>query len=184
VPDRQVPFKRIAKKQSEFIQSKYLPRGISLNDPRAMKREELIKLFEHIASREASHGPKKAFRFKAILSSRKKGELRNTRYFDDENPAPAPAVTQDPEPGPARTQDEDRGLGPAPAMAQNIGSVPATARDQLTSVDVTGPQLNPTLTFNPDYNFDPQHNLDPSLDPGFYNFANPDSLLTLPIRHP
>jgi hypothetical protein len=189
---------RIAKKQSEFIQSKYIPRGMSLNDPRAMKREVLIKLFEHIASREASHGTKKAFRFKAVLSSRKEGKLRKTSYFDDDNPAsgvtrepePVPADTQDdnrrqdpalaqaeataPEPEPADTQDDNRRQDPALAQAEAAAPAPASARDQSTMAEATRPQWNP-------YNFDTRHNLDPSLDPAYDVFADPDPSVTLPM---
>ena len=88
-------------KQRDFIKSKYIPRGVNLDDPRTMKRESIVKLFEHIAAREISHGVQDAFRFKNILSSRKQGALLPSRYSDENDtmapehdntiPAPAPA---------------------------------------------------------------------------------------------
>src|SRR3979490_1857787 len=82
-------------KQSDFIQAKYIPCGITLNDPRAMKREAMIQFFQHVAARQESHGNQDAFRFKAILPSRKKGTLCDAKYCDADagldQPAPAPA---------------------------------------------------------------------------------------------
>lgn len=80
IKDRQPPFTRIAKKQSEFVLSKYIPRGLTLQDPRTMLRGDIIKLFQHIGNRETSHGIKDAFRFKAVLSSRKEGSLGEVKY--------------------------------------------------------------------------------------------------------
>ena len=60
---------------------------MKLNDPRSMKQETLMKFFHYIASREVSHGIHEAFKFKAVLSSRKKGVLQKSRYNDgDEEP--------------------------------------------------------------------------------------------------
>jgi hypothetical protein len=49
-----------------------------------MKLEAIIKFFDHIKNREDSHGIQYAFRFKAVLSSRKKGVLCKARYSTDE----------------------------------------------------------------------------------------------------
>lgn len=48
-----------------------------------MKLDSLVMFFKHISNREASHGIAHAFRFKAVLSSRKKGILHPARYEDD-----------------------------------------------------------------------------------------------------
>ena len=48
-----------------------------------MKFEVMVKFFNHAAKREASHSIAHAFRFKAVLSRRKKGSLRLARYIDD-----------------------------------------------------------------------------------------------------
>jgi hypothetical protein len=55
---------------------------MELNDPRSMKQEALMKFFRYIASREVSHGIQDAFKFKAVLSSRKKGVLQKSMYND------------------------------------------------------------------------------------------------------
>jgi hypothetical protein len=60
-----------------------MPTDISLKDPRTMKLEALKKFFEHISRRQETHGTSHAFRFKNVLSSRKKGSLRPARYADD-----------------------------------------------------------------------------------------------------
>jgi hypothetical protein len=49
-----------------------------------MRQEDMIKFFEHVANRQASHGVKDAFRFKAVLTTRKKGDLGSTKYKDQE----------------------------------------------------------------------------------------------------
>lgn len=64
-----------------------------LKDPRGMKRDQLVKFFEHITAREGSHGIKEAFRFKNVLSSRKKGEICTAKY-PDFGRDPAPGLSQ------------------------------------------------------------------------------------------
>ncbi|KAF8809692.1 hypothetical protein BYT27DRAFT_7254409 [Phlegmacium glaucopus] len=77
---RQAPFQRIAARPSDFIDAEYLPNGITISDPRSMKLEAVVKLFQNITIREEAHGIPNAFRFKAILSSRKQGTLCEARY--------------------------------------------------------------------------------------------------------
>lgn len=92
-----------------------------------MKREAIINFFQHIARREPSHGVQNAFRFKAVLSSRKKGKLINTHYFDDyeptaaDGPDTAAAVPEDP----ALAEDTD------PAMGGEPDSDPALSGNQF-----------------------------------------------------
>jgi hypothetical protein len=45
-----------------------------------MKLNSMIKFFEHIATREQSYGVEDGFRFKAVLSSRKKGSIHPAKY--------------------------------------------------------------------------------------------------------
>lgn len=78
--ERPAPFGRISANPSEFIDAEYLPADISIKDPRSMKLNCLIAFFKHISAREASHGLCDAFRFKAVLSSRKKGTICEARY--------------------------------------------------------------------------------------------------------
>lgn len=109
-----------------------------MNDPRSMKREDIIKFFQHIALREGSHGIPNAFRFKAVLSSRKKGKLVKTRYFDDHEPA-LPEV-----PAPEQTEDTEPALlgGPDPA----IGECSMLDRPPDTREQVPTPAMTPELT--------------------------------------
>lgn len=53
-----------------------------------MTLKRLIGFFQHIANREDSEGVTNAFRFKRILTSRKKGEFTATLYAD--NPSRSP----------------------------------------------------------------------------------------------
>lgn len=104
VKDRQAPFTRIAQKQRDFIENKYIPRGLTLKDPRSMRRDEMITFLKHIGNRQLSHGIKDAFKFKAVLSSRKKGDIGGAKYHDPEpNPAYTMATTDDPTEHPSNT---------------------------------------------------------------------------------
>lgn len=47
-----------------------------------MKHSSLIKLFKHIKGQQISHGVRDAFRFKWVLSSRRKGHLIEAQYPD------------------------------------------------------------------------------------------------------
>ena len=91
---RQAPFTRLAQKPSDFIMRKYIPGGVKLDEPRAMKRDDLIKFFAHIHTREESYGIHEGFRFKSVLSSRKKGQLLDATYNNNVAPAPAPAINR------------------------------------------------------------------------------------------
>ena len=82
-PDRQAPFKQIRANNSDFINSDYLPSGISLTDPRSMKLDALISFFQHVSNREDLHGIQDAFRFRNVMIGRKKGIFRPARYKVD-----------------------------------------------------------------------------------------------------
>ena len=45
-----------------------------------MKQDHLIMFFRHVSDREQSHGIENAFRFKSVLSGRKKGSLLPAQY--------------------------------------------------------------------------------------------------------
>ena len=81
--NRQAPFEKIIINPSNFIDADCLPAGLSIRDPRSMRLESLILFFKHVAERETSHGIPYAFRFKAVLSSRKSGTMRPARYRYD-----------------------------------------------------------------------------------------------------
>ena len=91
----QTPFQQLSLKQSDFILSKYLPLDTTLDSPWTMHHETMVKVFKHIAARQASYGIQDAFRSKAVLLSCKKGSLRPACYFDSnvEQVSPAPEVT-------------------------------------------------------------------------------------------
>ncbi|KAF8805301.1 hypothetical protein BYT27DRAFT_7258411 [Phlegmacium glaucopus] len=171
-PEHQTPFTRISAKQSDFIQAKYIPRGITLNDPQAMKREAMIQFFQHVVARQESHGNQDAFRFKAILSSRKKGTLRDAKYFDADagvnEPAPAPAPRRKKK-APKATHDTVIADLNCQEMAQDI-QYSVTDNDPMMTfsddpVIMDQPQALPSLILDLAYNFDRPFDLDPSLDP-------------------
>ena len=72
-----------------------------MKEPRAMKLLGLIDFFKHVLQRETSHGIKKAFRFKAVLSSRRKGTLGPSRYKDDDEDSKS-NKSKDTSPAPVR----------------------------------------------------------------------------------
>lgn len=100
-----------------------------------MKREDIIKFFQHIATRETSHGVKNAFRFKAVLSSRKNGDICATSYCD-EHPAQAPEITEETTLYPAL------GRQPRPALTQQLD--PALT-EPTSLVQVPTPAMTPEL---------------------------------------
>ena len=60
-----------------------------------MKLKDLKAFFIHVGNRERSHGIPDAFRFKKVLSSRKKGTIYDARYREadldsDHTPVPTP----------------------------------------------------------------------------------------------
>jgi hypothetical protein len=198
VKDRQAPFSSIANKQSNFVQRKYIPRGVTLQDPRAMRREAITKFFKHIAAREASHGIQNAFRFKAVLSSRKKGNLCNTSYFDDDEPALSEEQALDDEVEPdlaggshiildsnpalspitSETTSDQSGIGQGPAPVPVPGLGPPTkrtkrARDKSRAGNSVN-STNPELSLDPAFRIDPPIILDPGLE--FHPFTNSQSL--------
>jgi hypothetical protein len=192
VKKRQVPFSRIAEKQTDFLHRKYVPRGLSLKDPRAMKREEMIDFFGHIRARQESElGTKDAFRFKAVLSSRKKGTVQESMYPEQILPAPTPVTEFSPLPPP--TPDPT----PVTATSSTILPVPAPAPAprpkprprQKIRADTSQPNIptqysfntfetdipsvlqntendsRPFLSLDPQFNVDQRIELDPTLDP-------------------
>jgi hypothetical protein len=114
----------MAEKQSDFVQSKYYPRGLILNDPRTMRRDDMINFFDHIGNRQTSHGIKDAFRFKQVLSSRKKGEL-GTAHYKDQDPNPAQSIRN--EPAPAPIMEDVRETNPASLIRSGQELAPASS---------------------------------------------------------
>src|SRR5271163_4165545 len=106
--------------------SKYLPRGLKLLDPRAMRQEDIVKIFKHISTRQISHGVRDAFRFKAVMTSRKGSNLDKTHYIDPlANPALLVMDPLDTEPNP-------------PSPSGHVPALPSAYSD-----------LNPAPTYEP-----------------------------------
>lgn len=186
---RQTPFQRLSEKQSDFILAKYLPPDVTLQSPRAMHREVMVKVFKHIAAREASHGVKDAFRFRAVLSSRKQGTLGPACYFDSklEGVRPAPAVTKtNPKRqrgGKHRTSHNARedpvAIDRQPAQQFPAVSTPASFAPALSSVDVgpahTFSAQTATLVYDRAFTIGRPVDLDPELDPDIHLELGPVS---------
>ena len=124
-----------------------------------MKLDFMIKFFNHIAEREVSHGIEQAFRFKAVLSSRKNGALQPSRYKDfgiesgeNEEMTHAPARKRRPVPNsrsdtpvPSNPPSDARSDTPVPS---NAAVTPLDPTSGHTPVDPPAP-LVPTKTLEP-----------------------------------
>jgi hypothetical protein len=95
----QAPFTSIAEKQYDFIDRKYIPSRITLKDPRSMRQDHIIKFFEHIVQRQSSHGIEDTFKFKAVLTRRKKGDLTATKYPEQARNQALTTIDEQPAPG-------------------------------------------------------------------------------------
>jgi len=155
--------------QTYFIKSKYIPRGINLDDPRTMKRESIIKLFEHIAAQEVFHGVQDAFKFKNILSSCKQGALLPSRYpsaksgaNDNITPAPAPRRK-------SKSQRRET-AGNHNDHAESPGIQSSTQQQQAFYHPGVTPSIPtmPGLSLDPAFSVDPPIDLDPELDPAIH----------------
>ena len=123
-------------KPSDYIDADYLPNGITLSDPRSMKLEDTVKLFQHIASRESSHGVRNAFRFKKVLSSRKKGSLNDAKYKDREADADQPGSASE---EPKRRQRLSRPKARVPITPANVDQSPERGQAS-THPTASGPE--------------------------------------------
>src|ERR1700678_3705531 len=142
--------------------SKYFPRGLKLLDPRAMRQEDIVKIFKHISTRQISHGVRDAFRFKAVMTSRKGSNLDKTHYIDPlANLALLVMDPLDTEPNPASPSGHVPALpsvysdlNPAPTY-EPVLALPPVQR-VFTSVFSIGdpsaisnpPEVTPNLTTN------------------------------------
>jgi len=178
--ERQAPFHRIASKQTDFIKSKYTPRGINLDDPRTMKRESIVKLFEHIAAREVSHGVQDAFGFKNILSSHKQGALLPYRYSGansgaNDNITPAPRRK-------SKSQRRET-AGNHNDHAESPGTQSSTQQQQAFYHPGVTPSIPtmPGLSLDPAFSVDPPIDVDPELDPAIHFGTISPGMVTAPV---
>lgn len=103
-----------------------------------MKVDSLVKFFKHVAERETSHGISDSFKFKSVLSSRKKGTLLPARYKHDED-----AAFSEPEniPAPARRRKR------IPIhLAQE--TIPLFINNMADTLPITPISVSPAVPFN------------------------------------
>jgi hypothetical protein len=132
--NRQAPFEKIIINPSIFIDADCLPAGLSFRDPRSMRLESLMLFFKHVSERETSHGIPHAFRFKAVLSSRKLGTMLPAKYRFDGNDQDdvdeTPPVRRK-----RRKRQSESGIRPVliPDVLEEPIQPPATGQSTLTS---------------------------------------------------
>jgi hypothetical protein len=61
-----LPYSSISKNTSHFIAPEFLPAEFQFKDPRNLRKDRIKDFFDHVLTRQSLHGPKKAFRFKAV----------------------------------------------------------------------------------------------------------------------
>ncbi|KAF8805954.1 hypothetical protein BYT27DRAFT_7257783 [Phlegmacium glaucopus] len=127
-----VPFQAVSATQSAFINAEYLPCGLSIKNPRNMRKDMLQAFFLHVAERQRQYGPEAAFRFKAIDKS---GGIVRAKYANDG--ADADCDTHSGRPS-AKQQKCTRNKGKAP-MRSNI----------IPLQNMNEPLLNQLILFEP-----------------------------------
>jgi hypothetical protein len=61
---RHIPFTHLVNNLHTYIHRKYLPPGILFRDPRNMTKPDILAFFDHVRSRQETHGVAEAFSFK------------------------------------------------------------------------------------------------------------------------
>jgi hypothetical protein len=115
-----------------------------------MKLKDMKMFFEHVGNRERSLGITEAFRFKKVLSSRKKGSIRDARYIavhseSDHTPA-QPSTNNETDTAPA-PRDNDTNM--APSQISRTSSISRNQNgDKDTDTDTdTDPASTPALSY-------------------------------------
>lgn len=153
-----VPYKRIAEKQIDFIEPKYLPRKTILRSPRNTTIDEIKSILDFFLKRQRVHGPEDAFRFKAI---KLKGitvptqyeEKSHTESSSDFCPAGITANKSIPRAGPRTSAGSDTeaeaGTGPTTSLGCANSSLisgspgPAIDKSQNTNNNQVLPRPRP-----------------------------------------
>lgn len=65
-----------------FIQDKYLPKGFFLKDPQNLTLQEIKTFIQFLQDRESTLAPSQVFRFRAVKTRRKGGEIVKSMYPD------------------------------------------------------------------------------------------------------
>ena len=60
------PYAEIEKRQSTFLEAKYLPPQTNIRQPRNLTKAVIQEIFEHLTRRQEINGPELAFRFKQV----------------------------------------------------------------------------------------------------------------------
>jgi hypothetical protein len=139
-----VPYKRIAEKQLDFIEPKYLPRKTIFKSPRNTTLDEIKSILDFFLKRQRDHGPEEAFRFKAI---KLKGITVATEYEEksssdptsDSCPARITADKSIPGPPTGAGSNADSGAGPTTSLGG--------ANSRLNS-DSPGPDISNSQNIN------------------------------------
>jgi hypothetical protein len=83
-----VPYAEIEKRQTRFIESKYLPRNTKIRQPRNLTKAVIKEIFEHLLERQKMHGPEATFLFKSVKSG---DNIVPAKYPSDKGNADAEA---------------------------------------------------------------------------------------------
>src|SRR5271170_3102249 len=75
-----VPWADISVATDTYIDSIYLPEGITLRDPSKLKKEETARLMAFWRKRQGEHGPRECFQFSHYLGGGREKELRVAEY--------------------------------------------------------------------------------------------------------
>jgi hypothetical protein len=119
-----------------------MPTDVELKDPRSMKVDSLVKFFKHVADREDSHGISDSFKFKSVLSSRKKGTLLPARYKDDDDAA----IGEDTGVPPLPRRRKRRQIPPALDNHSLLNNNTDDTQPLIQSSDITADQFNGLYT--------------------------------------
>jgi hypothetical protein len=119
-----------------------MPTDVELKDPRSMKVDTLVKFFKHVADREDSHGISDSFKFKSVLSSRKKGTLLPARYKDDDDAASSEDTGVPPPPRRRKRRPIPPALDNLPLLINNTDDT----LPMIPSSDITAERFNGLYT--------------------------------------
>lgn len=119
-----------------------MPTDVELKDPRSMKVDSLVKFFKHVADREDSHGILDSFKFKSVLSSRKKGTLLPARYKDDDDAATSEDTRIPPPPRRRKRRQIPHALDDLPLLINNTDDT----QPLIPSSDITAERFNGLYT--------------------------------------
>lgn len=123
-----VPFGALRANQRQFIDPKYHPAGFKFDDPRNIKKDDILQFCHHVHDRQEKNGVADAFRF---LKYQRGGEMQAVRYGirEGEQKAADRALKQ------KAAREAKKGAAAkakrAKGKAKNKASVPETARQSV-----------------------------------------------------